>query len=38
MNPVSAAPVETPRTPDPPSQEGVSAQRRREYDSKIGKL
>ena len=37
MNPTSAAPVGTPRTPDPPSQDGVSA-RRREYDSKIGKL
>jgi len=33
----SASPVGTPRTSDPPSQDGGSAQRRREYDSKIGK-
>ena len=33
----SASPVATPRTSDPPSQDVASTQRRREYDSKIGK-
>ena len=37
MGQASAAPVATPRTSDPPLQDGGSAQRRREYDSKIGK-
>jgi len=33
----SASPIVAPRTSDPPTQDGGSAQRRREYDSKIGK-
>ena len=32
-----AAPVGMPRASEPPSQDGGSAQRRREYDSRIGK-
>jgi len=33
----AASPVGTPRTSDPPTQDGASAQRRREHDSMIGK-
>ena len=33
----SAAPAGMQRAADPPSQDGGSAQRRREYDSQIGK-